>query len=215
MRNASKQMTIHDFVFPPEETTLLVKLLKRCCPRSIAEFGSGGSTRILAENSSARIVTWDNTPAWVDMVRKLYVDKPWIDRVEFRTYTVMPPGPMAVQKDPVAWDGGRFDFLFLDGPRAAHPSSFGRSGTFKFATLHAQKGACILWHDADGGHAIEWAFRCFRHCRIHHHGRMSWCIWNAPTSLSWITVLWNLGRRRYWPLLRRFRLVDILSGRIL
>ena len=77
------------------------------------------------------------------------------------------------------WDGAKFDFLFLDGPRSAHPPNFGRSGTFRFATQHAAEGATIVWHDAQRRHEREMARRYLGHCARHRSGSVGWCRWGA------------------------------------
>ncbi len=91
-----------------------------------------------------------------------------------------PAGPRDVEKDPVPWDGVKFDLLFLDGPRSAHPPNFGRSGSFRFATQHAAKGATIVWHDANRPHEREMARRYLGHCARHRRSNVGWCRWEAP-----------------------------------
>lgn len=169
-------MNINDFQMKPSERRTMLRLLRRHRPARIAEFGCGWTTGFLAENSDARIVTWDNLPEWVDLVKDAYKAKTWRERVEFRLYDVTPQGPRAVEKDPVHWDGPKFDFLFLDGPRSAHDTSHGRHGSFRFARLHAADGACIVWHDYDRPHEREMAARYMGDLRIHDAGTIGWCV---------------------------------------
>ena len=212
MKTASPTFTIDDFSYPPAEKALMLSLLARHAPQRIAEFGSGNSTCLWAKHSKASITTWDNFPDWVKMVQGECAAQPWSKQIEFRAYDVTPPGPRSVTKDPVPYTGAPFDFLFLDGPRSAHESSYGRSGTFRFAAQHAQEGACVIWHDAQSEPQIEWAFRCFRHCVIHQAGRLNWCIWHKPTPARFPVILWNLCHPRYWRFARRFSPGEIFSS---
>jgi predicted O-methyltransferase YrrM len=169
---------LNQFAMNPAETALLTKLVAVAKPRRIAEFGSGLTTRFWAQLApDARIVTWDNYPEWIAELKTAFAAEPWLPRVEWRGYTVSPDGPRDVEKDPVPWDGEPFDFLFLDGPRSAHPPNFGRSGTFRFATRHAAPGALIVWHDAQRPHEREMARRYFPHCARHREGSVGWCKW--------------------------------------
>lgn len=169
----------------PAETALLMRLVTDAKPRRIAEFGSGLTTRFWAQLApEARIVTWDNYPEWIAEVKTALAAEPWLPRVEWREYTVMPEGPRDVEKDAVAWDGEPFDFLFLDGPRSAHPPNFGRSGTFRFATQHAAPGALIVWHDAHRPHEREMARRYLTHCARRRQGSIGWCKWEAPEQVG-------------------------------
>jgi predicted O-methyltransferase YrrM len=165
----------------PAEEARLRGLVREANPKRIAEFGCGLTTRLWAESSDARIVTWDNFPEWVANIQEAFAAEPWLSRVEFRTYEVTPAGPRSVEKDPVPWEGEKFDFLFLDGPRSAHPQNFGRSGSFRFATLHAAPGAMIAWHDADRPHEREMARRYFGHCARQRHDNVGWCRWEPHT----------------------------------
>ena len=122
-------------------------------------------------------------------LRAAFDGAPWVDRVEWRSYTVTPEGPRSVEKDPVPWDGEKFDFLFLDGPRSAHAPNFGRTGTFRFATQHAAPGALIVWHDAQRPHEREIARKYFGHCARHRRGSVGWCRWEAPESVGGIQRL--------------------------
>ena len=173
-------ISIEQFKMNPDEERVLGELVRAVCPASIAEFGCGLTTRFWAENSDARIVTWDNYPEWVDEMQAHFNDAPWRSRVEFRLYTVTPAGARDVEKDPVPWDGPKFEFLFLDGPRSAHPPNFGRSGTFRFATQHAADDATIVWHDANRPHEREMARRYLGHCARHRQANVGWCRWEKP-----------------------------------
>lgn len=173
---------LNQFAMNPAETALLRRLLRESSPQRIAEFGSGLTTRFWAENCDARIVTWDNYPEWVADLKEAFREAAWLPRVEWRIYTVSPDGPRSVEKDAVSWDGEKFDFLFLDGPRSAHPQNFGRSGTFRFATQHAAPGAMILWHDANRPHEKEMARRYFGHCARHREANVGWCRWSEPAG---------------------------------
>lgn len=175
---------LNQFQMNPGEAELLRELVQRAQPRRIAEFGSGLTTRFWAENSSARITTWDNYPDWIAELRAAFGDAPWLNRVDWRLYSVTPEGPRSVEKDPVPWDGEPFDFLFLDGPRSAHPQNFGRSGTFRFATRHAAPGALIIWHDAQRPHEKELARKYLAHCRRHRQGSVGWCHWETPDQVG-------------------------------
>ncbi len=215
MKTSPPTFTIDDFSYPPSEKALMLTLLARKKPTLIAEFGSGNSTCLWAKHSEASIITWDNFPDWLEMVKHECAAHPWSNRIEFRTYEVTPQGPRSVIKDPVPYSGEPFDFLFLDGPRSAHETSYGRSGTFRFAVQHAREGACVLWHDAQSEPQIEWAFRCFRHCVIHRAGRLNWCIWRKPTLTRSPVILWNLCHPQYWKPARNFSFHDIFSRRVL
>lgn len=170
------------FQMNPVEEALLGRLVRAARPARIAEFGCGLTTRFWAENSSAQIVTWDNYPDWMAEIRERFRDEAWLPRVEFRLYGVTPDGPRDVEKDPVPWDGPPFDFLFLDGPRSAHPPNFGRSGTFRFATLHAAPGATIVWHDANRPHERAMARRYLGHCARRRQANVGWCRWRLPRA---------------------------------
>jgi hypothetical protein len=135
-------------------------------------------------------VTWDNYSEWIAELRTAFADAPWLPRVDWRFYTVAPEGARSVEKDAVPWDGPLFDFLFLDGPRSAHPQNFGRSGTFQFATKHAAPGALIVWHDAQRPHEREMARRYFPHCARHRRDSVGWCRWETPESVP--------GLRKWW-----------------
>jgi len=169
------------FQMNPAEEAVLGRLIAASKPRQIAEFGCGLSTRFWAQHSDARIVTWDNYPEWVAEIRSRFQNEPWIARVDFRLYQVTPEGPREVEKDPVPWDGAKFDFLFLDGPRSAHPPNPGRSGTFRFATQHAAPGATIVWHDAHRPHERAIARRYLGHCARRGDANVGWCRWEIPT----------------------------------
>jgi predicted O-methyltransferase YrrM len=171
---------LEQFKMNPAEEQLLGRLVREARPTLIAEFGCGLSTRFWAQQTEARIVTWDNFPGWVAEIQALFKDEPWLSRIEFRLYTVTPEGPREIEKNPVAWDGAKFDFLFLDGPRSAHPPNFGRSGTFRFATQHAAEGATIVWHDAQRPHERGMARRYFGHCQRFREGSVGWCRWQPP-----------------------------------
>ena len=171
---------LEQFKMNPAEEAVLGRLVKAAQPKLIAEFGCGLSTRFWAEQTEARIVTWDNYADWVEEIRALFANEPWFPRLEFRLYTVTPTGPRDVEKNAVPWDGAKFDFLFLDGPRSAHPPNFGRSGTFRFATRHAAPGATIVWHDANRPHEREMARRYFGHCARHRAANVGWCRWEEP-----------------------------------
>ncbi|MEA3211234.1 MAG: Methyltransferase domain [Chthoniobacter sp.] len=162
------------------EEALLGRLAREAQPKLIAEFGCGLTTRFWAQQTEARIVTWDNFPEWIAQVQALFKDEPWFSRLEFRHYAVTPAGPRDVEKDPVPWDGPKFDFLFLDGPRSAHPPNFGRSGTFRFATQHAAERALIVWHDANRPHERQMARRYLGHCARRRAANVGWCRWEAP-----------------------------------
>ena len=179
------------FKMNPAEEAVFVLLLQEARPRRIAEFGCGLSTRFWAEHSDAQIVAWDNYPEWVAEIRSLFGNEPWLPRVDFRLYTVTPVGPRTVEKDPIAWEGEKFDFLFLDGPRSAHPQNFGRSGTFRFVAQHAAAGAMVVWHDASRPHEREMARRYFGHCRRFREGSVGWCRWQTPRGglREWIQRL--------------------------
>jgi predicted O-methyltransferase YrrM len=184
---------LEQFRMQAEEEAALRDLLNAAKPRVIAEFGSGQTTRFWAERSEAKIVTWDNYPKWIAELKAAFAGSAWTDRVEFRLYDVTPPGPRNVEKDAPEWEGEKFEFLFLDGPRSAHPQNFGRSGTFRFATQHAAPGAMIVWHDANRPHEQEMARRYFSHCARKRRGNVGWCRWEEPN-----------GSLRQW--LRRFNL---------
>ncbi len=175
---------LQQFKMDPAEEALLAKLLAETAPRTIAEFGSGLTTRFWAQQSDAKIVTWDNFPEWIAELKTAFAGAPWLERVEFRGYSVSPGGPRIVQKDAVPWDGAPFDFLFLDGPRSAHPPSFGRSGSFLFATQHARPGSTIVWHDNERGHERALAMRFFGHLRCRSRGTVGWCIWQPPSAAA-------------------------------
>ncbi len=168
----------------PTEAALLRELVQRAAPKRLAEFGSGLTTRFWAENSEAQITTWDNFPDWIAELRTAFGDAPWLPRVDWRLYTVTPEGPRSVEKDRVPWEGEPFDFLFLDGPRSAHPQNYGRSGTFRFATKHAAPGALIVWHDAHRPHEKELARKYFAHCTRQRKGSVGWCRWETPESVG-------------------------------
>ena len=163
----------------PDDEDVLARLIREAKPGRIAEFGSGLTTKFWAENTDAQIVSWDNFPAWIDELKSVFAGSPWLERVDFRLYTVTPPGDRAVEKDPVPWDGEKFDFLFLDGPRSAHPQNFGRSGSFRFASQHAQDGAMIVWHDANRPHEKQMARRYLGHCARDRWANVGWCRWEA------------------------------------
>jgi predicted O-methyltransferase YrrM len=171
---------LEQFKMNPGEETRLKALIREAQPKLLAEFGAGLSTRLWAENSEARIVSWDNYPDWLAALREAFASAAWLSRVDFRLYSVTPEGPRSVEKDPVPWEGEKFDFLFLDGPRSAHPPSYGRSGSFRFATMHAAPGAMIVWHDAQRPHEREMARHYFGHCRRNREGSVGWCRWEAP-----------------------------------
>jgi predicted O-methyltransferase YrrM len=173
---------LQQFKMHVEEEGALRDLLRAAKPRRIAEFGSGQTTRFWALHSEAEIVTWDNYPKWIAELKTAFDGEGWLHRVDFRLYDVTPPGPRHVEKDAPAWEGDKFDFLFLDGPRSAHPQNFGRSGTFRFAMQHAQPGAYIVWHDANRPHEQEMARKYFRHCARHRRSNVGWCRWEAPTG---------------------------------
>lgn len=173
---------LNQFKMSAAEEAELRAVLSLTKPTRIAEFGSGLTTRFWAENTDAKIVTWDNYPDWVAELKSTFAGAPWMDRVEWHDYTVTPEGPRLVEKEPVPWDGEPFDFLFLDGPRSAHPQNFGRSGTFRFATQHAAPGALIVWHDANRPHEKEMARRYLGHCRRLRRANVGWCRWEPPTG---------------------------------
>jgi predicted O-methyltransferase YrrM len=170
------------FKMNPAEEQVLGRLLRAAEPRMIAEFGCGLTTRFWAEQTEARIVTWDNYPEWIAEIQALFRAEPWFSRIDFRAYTVTPDGPRDVEKDAVPWEGAPFDFLFLDGPRSAHPQNFGRSGTFRFATQHAAEGATIVWHDADRPHERALARSYFGHCARRRSANVGWCQWTAERT---------------------------------
>lgn len=183
---------LQQFKMNPTEEALLRRLVNEAHPKTIAEFGCGLSTRLWSEASDARVVTWDNYPDWVQELRETFKDEPWVKRVEFRVYSVTPAGARDVEKDPVPWDGPKFDFLFLDGPRSAHAPNFGRSGSFRFATQHAAEGAMIVWHDAQRPHEREMARRYFGHCRRSRQASIGWCRWHAPRGgITELINRWN------------------------
>ena len=174
---------LDQFKMDAAEEALLAELLREVNPRRIAEFGSGRTTRFWAENCDAEIVTWDNYPEWIAELRAAFLGAPWIGRVEFREYAVEPAGVRSVEKEPAPWDGPPFDFLFLDGPRSAHPQNFGRSGSFRFATRHAAKGAMIVWHDAQRPHERAMARKYLGHCHRRRRGSIGWCRWEPNRNL--------------------------------
>ena len=180
------QLNISDFAMPEEEEGLLKQLLQTCQPGLIAEFGSGGSTRILASCSDAKVVTWDNMPEWVATVREAFKDEPWAGRVDWRQYDVKPEGPRDVEKAPPSWDGPQFDLAFVDGPRSAHATSFGRSGSFRFAQEHVRDGGIIIWHDHDREHEQEMARAHFGRYWFHRQARIGWCVKRpVPRAVKW------------------------------
>lgn len=181
---------LNQFKMSAEEEAELHAVLALARPKRIAEFGSGLTTRFWAENMpDARIVTWDNYPDWIAELQTAFAGAPWLARVEWRSYTVTPEGHRSVEKDAVPWDGAPFDFLFLDGPRSAHPQNFGRSGTFRFATQHAAPGALIVWHDAQRPHEREMARKYFGHCARHRRGSVGWCKWEPAEKVSGLTAM--------------------------
>lgn len=171
---------LDQFRMKSEEEEILGRLVRAAKPKAIAEFGCGLTTRFWAQQTDAQIVTWDNYPEWIAEVQELFRGEPWLKRIDFHRYTVTPEGRRSVEKDPVPWNGPKFDFLFLDGPRSAHPPNFGRSGTFRFATQHAAEGATIVWHDAQRPHEKEMARRYLGHCARNREGSVGWCKWEAP-----------------------------------
>ena len=183
-------MKINDFSYSEKEKSLYIELLRHFSPDRIAEFGAGKTTSVLAQQTSANIVSWDNTEKWLNLVRESYQGTDWYQRVEFQTYEVTPKGGRDLEKDPIVWRGPLFDFILIDGPRSAHPTSYGRSGSFKFAALHTREGGCIVWHDNDRLHENVMAFKYLGHCLIHNEGRIGWCVWQHPQNwLSW--TFWN------------------------
>ncbi len=176
---------LNQFAMNPTETALLKELIAAAKPKRIAEFGSGLTTRFWAENApDARITTWDNYPEWIAELQTAFADAPWLSRVDWRSYSVTPEGPRSVEKDAVAWEGEPFDFLFLDGPRSAHPPNFGRTGTFRFATQFAAPGATIVWHDAHRPHEREIAKKYFGHCARKRQKSVGWCKWEKPCCVG-------------------------------
>jgi predicted O-methyltransferase YrrM len=173
---------LEQFKMNPAEEAVLGRLVGEAKPKLIAEFGCGLSTRFWAEQSQAQIVTWDNFPDWLSEIQALFKAEPWFPRIDFRLYTVTPEGGREVEKDPVSWDGAKFDFLFLDGPRSAHPPNFGRSGTFRFATEHAAENAMIIWHDSARPHERQMARRYLGHCARRREGSVGWCRWESPVG---------------------------------
>ena len=169
-------MEINDFSMTIAEQNLLRLLLKKFKPLHIAEFGSGGSTCLLAEASDATIVSWENTPEWLELVKTRYCGCSWFARVAFCEYEVTPCGPRDVEKDCIEWHGEPFDFIFIDGPRAAHPTSFGRYGSFKFAIKYARQGACLVWHDNRNDHVMALVDRYFNKYYVHDRGTIGWCL---------------------------------------
>jgi predicted O-methyltransferase YrrM len=182
---------LNQFKMNPAEEVVLGRLVRQARPGLIAEFGSGLSTRFWAERSEAKIVSCDNYADWLAELRELFHAEPWFPRAEFRLYTVTPTGPRDVEKDPVPWEGPPFDFLFLDGPRSAHPPNFGRSGTFRFATQHAAPGATIVWHDANRPHERAMARRYLGHCARRRAANVGWCRWRPARRglATWINRL--------------------------
>ncbi len=180
---------LQQFKMNPAEEAALSEMIALRQPRRLAEFGSGLTTRFWAENTSAKIVTWDNYPDWVAELKTAFAGAAWLDRVDWRSYQVSPNGARDVEKDAVPWEGEPFDFLFLDGPRSAHANTYGRSGTFRFATRHAAPGALIVWHDAQRPHEQEMAKKYFGHCARHRRGSVGWCRWEAPESVGGLTKL--------------------------
>jgi predicted O-methyltransferase YrrM len=182
---------LNQFQMNPTEAALLGELVRSAQPSRIAEFGSGLTTRFWAEHSHARIVTWDNYADWIAELKAAFAGGPWLERVDWRFYTVTPEGSRHVEKDAVPWEGAPFEFLFLDGPRSAHPQNFGRSGTFLFATRHAAPGALIVWHDAQRPHEREMARKYFGHCARKRRGSVGWCRWETPESVGALKRLWR------------------------
>lgn len=180
---------LQQFKMSAEEDAALREMLALHEPKRLAEFGSGLTTRFWAENTQAKIVTWDNYPDWVTELKTAFADAAWLDRVDWRAYAVTPDGARHVEKDIVPWEGEPFDFLFLDGPRSAHPQNFGRSGTFRFATKHAAPGALVVWHDAQRPHEVEMARKYFGHCKRQRKGSVGWCRWEAPDAVPGFTRL--------------------------
>ncbi len=191
---------LEQFKMKADEERLLLGLLDKSKPKRIAEFGSGLTTRFWAEKTEAGIVTWDNYPDWVSSLKETFADAPWMPRVDFRLYEVSPPGPRIVEKDPVSWEGKPFDFLFLDGPRSAHPQNFGRSGSFLFATRHASPGALIIWHDAARPHEAEMARHYFGHCARKRRDSIGWCRWEKPVGGCFSTAALRQLKNRANPL---------------
>lgn len=189
-------MNINDFPIREDDERLYRRLLEKHRPRLIVEFGSGLTTRIWAEYSDAHIISWDNNAEWIKQVMKHYAGEPWLPRVDFRLYEVTPQGDRSVEKDALTWDGPPFEFVFIDGPRSAHPTNYGRYGSFKFATRYAREDACIVWHDHDRAHERSLAKQYFGHCRRHTLGRVGWCIWKRPEKkglLYWLSQLkWKM-----------------------
>jgi hypothetical protein len=184
-------MNINDFPYREEELRLYRQLLAKYRPSLIAEFGSGLTTRIWAENPETHVISFDNSSEWIKQVMEHYAGEPWLDRVDFRLYEVTPQGDRSVEKDVIAWNGPPFEFVFIDGPRSAHPTSYGRHGSFQFAARYSREGACIVWHDYDRSHERALAKKYFRHCRCHASGRVGWCIWRKPEKKG---LLYWLGR---------------------
>ena len=181
---------LNQFKMSANEETELRAVLALAQPKRIAEFGSGLTTRFWAENApEASIVTWDNYPDWISKLKDAFSCAPWLPRVEWRSYTVTPDGQRDVEKDSVSWNGDAFDFLFLDGPRSAHPQNFGRSGTFRFATQHAAPGALIVWHDAQRPHERQMARKYLGHCARHRRGSVGWCKWEPIKNVSGLTAM--------------------------
>ena len=115
-------------------------------------------------------------PEWVSTVRDTFEGEPWCSRVEWRHDDVVPEGPRTVEKTPPVWTGPAFDLAFVDGPRSAHPTSYGRHGSFAFALKYVRDGGIIIWHDNDRQHERTMAKQYLGRFWLHYAGRLGWYV---------------------------------------
>jgi predicted O-methyltransferase YrrM len=174
-------MKFKDFVMPAREQRILTALVRKVRAKRIAEFGCGGSTALFAQAMDGTVLSWDNLPEWIDIVHSNIKDESWASRIDIRLYSVTPEGDRSTPKDSPPYDGPEFDMVFIDGPRSAHATSFGRHGSFRFAVEHTREGGIIAWHDNDRLHEQEMVLQHLDSFTIHNWGRIGWC-WKKPSA---------------------------------
>lgn len=153
----------------PEREFLLSKLAQQEA-RQIGEIGAGTASRLWAEHSTMRVVSWA-APGCVESLRAAFAAEEKLARVEWRA--------IESAGESLPWKIPHFDFLFID------PSELGSDAceqAFRFGTEHVQRMGLILWHDADRPEVLALARKYFSHCSRHRRGRIGWCHWQVPGS---------------------------------
>lgn len=113
--------------------------------KKVLEFGAGLSSLLMSE--SAEVVSYDTDEAWAKEIQGKAGEK---NQLKIEMWD-------GVDKTPIPNGDGKFDMVFIDGPKNRQAGGPGRAAAFEAAAMTGTK--LILTHDSGRRDELEWAKR--------------------------------------------------------